>query len=175
MNLQELPVAIRPATLADAPALLDYIAALAREPEIDILLEPEEIQFGVAEEEQFLAGYLEADNSLFLVAELDGRLVGTLSLDGGRFRSVRHCVSLGISVEKHHRNRGVGRALLAEAIAWAGRTGFVKRIELIVAVRNDRAIRLYQRHGFEFEGRKRDAVRRLGLSFDAYLMARLLP
>ncbi len=165
---------VRPAGLADAPALLAYITTLAREPNIDILLEPDEIQFGVPEEEQFLSGYLEADNCLFLVAEAAGQIVGTLSLDGGRFRSVRHVVNLGISVEKNHRNRGVGQALLAEAIAWAERSGFIKRIELIVAVRNDRAIRLYQRLGFEFEGRKRDAVRRLGVSLDAYLMAKLL-
>jgi ribosomal protein S18 acetylase RimI-like enzyme len=166
---------IRQAAVADAPALLAYIQALASEPDIDILLEPNEIQFGVAEEEAFLAGYIESDNSTFLVAEADGRVVGTLSLDGGRFRSVRHCVALGISVARDNRNQGIGSALLAGAIAWAEKAGFIKRIELMVAVHNEPAIRLYLRHGFQFEGRKRDAVRRLGVSFDAYLMARLLP
>lgn len=166
---------VRPAVRTDAPALLAYVTTLAREPDIDILLEPDEIQFGIAEEEEFLNGYAEADNSTFLVAETDGTIVGTLSLDGGRFRSVRHAVALGISVARDHRNQGIGDALMANAVGWAADTGFIKRIELIVAVRNARAIRLYLRHGFEFEGRKRAAVCRLGVNHDAYLMAKVLP
>lgn len=164
---------IRPVTLADAPALLAYIQTLAAEDDIDILIEPDEVQFTVAEEEQFLANYLEADNCLYLVAERAGQIVGTLSLDGGRYRSQRHLVCLGISVAQDQRNQGVGNRLLAEATRWADASGFIRRIELIVSVRNDRAIRLYLRHGFQFEGRKQDAVCRLGVWFDAYLMARI--
>lgn len=165
---------IRIAQPEDAPAALDFIQNLAREDDIDILLEPEEIQLSVADEERFLAGYLETDNSVFLIAELAGRVVGTLSLDGGRYRSLRHVVSLGISVARNYRNRGIGKALLTSAIAWAERTGFIKRIELLVSTRNLRAIGLYLRFGFRFEGVKVDAFRRLGASSDAYLMAKLL-
>ncbi len=170
-----MALVIRPVELTDAAALLAYIQDLAAEPDIDILLEPGEIQFTVEQEAEFLAGYLQADNSLFLVALRDGTIVGSLSLDGGRFRALRHVVTLGISVSREHRNQGIGRALLAAAIAWCRESGIVQRVELQVMVGNVRAIHLYQRFGFEFEGRRRDAVRRLGQSRDTHLMALLLP
>jgi len=169
-----MSLVMRPAQLSDAAELLGYIQELAAEPDIDILLEPGEVNLTLEQEEEFLASYLNADNSLFLVAEWDGRLVGSLSLDGGRFRALRHVVTLGISVRRDYRNRGVGRALLAAGIAWCRQSGIIRRIELQVVVGNERAIRLYRQFGFQVEGRKRQAVCRLGQPRDTLMMALLL-
>lgn len=169
-----MPPVIRSVQLSDAAELLAYIQDLAAEPDIDILLEPGEIDLTLEQEEEFLNNYLSADNSCFLVAEWDGRLVGSLSLDGGRFRALRHVVTLGISVRQDYRNRRVGRALLGAAIAWCRESGIIRRIELQVMVGNERAIRLYRQFGFQEEGRKRQAVRRMGQPRDTLMMALLL-
>jgi RimJ/RimL family protein N-acetyltransferase len=167
--------AIRPATLDDAAALIAYIQELAREPEIDILFEPNEFNATVDEERDWLRHILEADNSTYLVAERDGVLVGTLSAEGGPYRAVRHVVNLGISVRRDHRNQGIGHALLAAALAWAAGTGIVTRVELSVITRNARAIHLYEKFGFQTEGRRIAHVRRLGNYYDTLLMAKRLP
>jgi RimJ/RimL family protein N-acetyltransferase len=165
---------VRPARLEDAGALVTYIRELAAEPDIDILFEPDEFQFTLDEEREFLQSFLDADNSLFLVAEADGRLVGTLSLEGGRFRALRHVVNLGISVHRDYRNRGVGHVLMAAGLDWAAGSGIVRRVELTVAVGNARAIHLYEKFGFVTEGCRRRHLCRLGVVRDSYLMARLL-
>jgi RimJ/RimL family protein N-acetyltransferase len=165
---------IRPAVPTDAAALITYVQELAAEPEIDILFEPGEFQFTVEQEAEFLRGFTESENAIFLVAELGGQIVGCLSAEGGRLRSLRHVVSLGISVQRHYRNQGIGKLLMAAALDWAAATGIVQRIELQVIVRNLRAIHLYRSFGFEIEGTKRNAVCRLGKMYDVHLMAKLL-
>ncbi len=78
-----------------------------------------------------------------------------------------------MSVKQPWRGRGVGRALMTEALAWAPTVG-IKRIELYVYVRNAPAIRLYERFGFETEGRRRGFIREGDEYLDDLVMARLL-
>lgn len=169
-----MALVIRPAQLSDAASVLAYIQELAAEEDIDILLEPGEIDFSLEQEEEFLAGYLNAENSLFLVAENQGEILGTLSLDGGRYRALRHVAVLGISVKRSCRNQGIGQALLAKAIDWCRESRIIRRIELQVMVGNERAIHLYRKFGFKVEGRKHHAVCRFGQPRDTFLMALLL-
>jgi len=48
-----------------------------------------------------------------------------------------------MSVRKEWRNHGIGSRLLAEAIAWAHRTGIITRVELYVYDHNQAAIQMY--------------------------------
>jgi len=51
------------------------------------------------------------------VAEADGKLIGLLTLQGGKRRSDRHAAYLGITVAKGFRNKGVGKALMQAAMS----------------------------------------------------------
>jgi RimJ/RimL family protein N-acetyltransferase len=77
---------------------------------------------------------------------------------------------LGLMVAASHRRRGIGRALLEQAEAWARSAGVIK-LELHVFPWNEPAIRLYEEFGFEREGLRRDHYRRDGTYVDAILMA----
>ncbi len=79
-----------------------------------------------------------------------------------------------MSVGAAWRNQGVGSRLMTEAMAWAKSTEAVTRIELFVYASNHAAIRLYERFGFEIEGRRRQAVRHHGELVDDLIMARLV-
>jgi RimJ/RimL family protein N-acetyltransferase len=57
---------------------------------------------------------------------------------------------------------------------WAVEQG-IHRLELTVMVHNQRAIDLYEKVGFQREGRKRDALLVGGEYVDEYVMGRLLP
>lgn len=165
---------IREARPDDAGQLIAYIQRLIAEPGINIPLTPAEFSLSVEEEREFLAKSAAASNSIFLLAEVDGEIVGQVNCRGGTRQATRHAVTLGMSVRQEWRGQGVGAALMAEAIAWAKQTGIVSRIELQVYTRNEPAIRLYRKFGFEVEGRRRRVIFQDGEYLDDFVMALLL-
>jgi RimJ/RimL family protein N-acetyltransferase len=165
---------IREAQPDDAAAIIVYIQRIAEEPNIDIVLGPGEFNLTVEQEQRILADFAAADNSLFLVAEADEQIVGVLSCRGGQRRAVQHTTTLGMTIARDWRDRGIGKALMARTIAWARQSGVVRRIELHVYERNARARHLYETFGFEIEGRRRRSIFRDGAYHDDLLMALLL-
>ncbi len=175
-NCEKSPVkfTIEEARPSDAGDLIEYVEQLVMEPDINIPLAPGEFNIGIHEEEIILADYAESDNSLFLIARADGRIVGALNCRGGRGKALRHTATLGVSVHKDWRDSGIGTALMEMAIEWARNTNIVKRIELTVYARNERAIHLYEKLGFQLEGCRRKAVCHNGEHIDDLIMALLL-
>ncbi len=165
---------IRAATPDDAAKFMAHIQQLIAEPDINIPLAPDEFKLTLEEERQALANYATADNSIFLVAEVGAELVGQLNCKGGTRQATRHMVTLGMSVGKAWRGQGVGTALMAEAVAWARQTSLVNRIELYVYARNEAAIALYQKFGFEIEGRRRRVIYQNSEYLDDLVMGLLL-
>jgi RimJ/RimL family protein N-acetyltransferase len=167
-------IIIREAQAADAEQLLAHVQRLLHEPVRTAPLAPDEFTLSLEQERQILADYAKTAIAIFLVAEVDGMLVGELTCKGGARQALRHAVSLGMSVRQEWRNRGVGSRLLEQAIAWAQQSGIVTRIELYVYARNQAAIHLYEKFGFEIEGRRRRAIYQDGAYVDDLIMARML-
>jgi len=80
---------------------------------------------------------------------------------------------LGIAVLPEFRGRGIGTALLREALQRARAFGFT-RIELAYRAGNARVAALYERFGFVREGVQRNAVRVDGAYEDLVCMALLV-
>lgn len=115
-------------------------------------------------------------NELVLAAALDDRPVGLAGLHSvGPSVRRRHAMSLGLTVAKAHQGQGVGQALMAALLDYADNWAQVLRIELTVYHDNQRAIRLYERHGFAPEGRLKAYALRNGVFEDVLAMARLHP
>ena len=169
-----MTVRIREARPEDAEQLIAYVQEIAAEPGLHIILQAGEFDMTVERERKFLQDCADADNSLFLLAEAAGKIIGALTCVGGHRRAIRHMTKLGITVAKGWRGQGIGTAMMEQAIAWAKDSGIVTRIELAVFARNERAVRLYERLGFEREGLCRKAVFREGQYFDNLIMALLL-
>ena len=108
-----------------------------------------------------------------LVAVLDGEVVGTIGLHVSPRPRRQHTADLGMAVDEAFQGRGIGSALLAAAVDLADQWLNIHRIELTVKCSNAHAIRLYERHGFEIEGRLRDYAFTAGSYDDAFTMARL--
>jgi RimJ/RimL family protein N-acetyltransferase len=165
---------VREGRPGDAEQMIAYVNRIAEEPGIAIGLSPGEFQLTIEQEQQFIADRSAEDNSLFLVAEAEGQVIGVLTMRGGARRALRHEAVLGITVARDWRGRGVGNALMAHAVDWARRSGVITRIELQVFTSNQTAIHLYKNYGFEIEGCRRKAVFRDGVYHDDYVMALLL-
>jgi RimJ/RimL family protein N-acetyltransferase len=112
---------------------------------------------------------LDSDTGATFLAELDGQVVGILG--------VSVCfglADLGMMVLEGHRGQGIGRALLEACIDWARGAGAHKVI-LQVWPHNAPAIALYERLGFQHEGRRvRHFRRRNGELWDALEMGLVL-
>lgn len=113
-----------------------------------------------------------APGSTRLVAVLDGQIVGNAGLNRLAGRRV-HVGQIGMGVHDDFTGRGIGSALLAALIDAADNWLAIKRVELTVYVDNAPAIRLYEKFGFETEGRLRAFAFRNGDYVDAFTMARL--
>ena len=151
-DLDRVGVNIREARAADAARIIAYLQGLAEEPDINIPAAPGEFDIAVEEEEEFIRGHAEADNSILIVAEAGEQIIGVMNITGGQRKAMRHGGRLGISVHRDWRGRGIGGRMLEEAIGWARGTGVLTRIQLEVYARNVDAVRLYERLGFRIEG-----------------------
>lgn len=166
-------ITVREAKPGDARALVAHLKELAAEPGINIPLRPDELTITVDEEREMLEDFAMSARAIMLVAEAEGEIVGELSLKAiSPRRAVQHVGTLGMSVKLPWRRRGVGRALMTDAIAWAPTAG-ISRIELYVYARNEPAIKLYESFGFEVEGRRRRFIREGDEFLDDLVMARL--
>ena len=169
-----MEVKIREAAPSDAEQIIAYVNRLSEEPDSNIEISPGEFNRTVEEEAVFLAEFARSENSVFLIAEVDNQIVGVLNCKGNTRMAIRHAVTLGMSVDQDWRRQGIGSQLMAKAITWAKNTNIVSRIELAVFARNKKAIALYQKFGFKFEGKREKAILRNGEYLDGLIMALLL-
>ena len=86
-----------------------------------------------------------------LVAGLDGRAVGTVSMGGHGFQRPGSLRLFALDVGPDFRRGGVGRALVRAVEATASRRG-LEEVNLEVAIDNEDAIRLYERLGYRRHG-----------------------
>lgn len=103
----------------------------------------------------------------FIVAESGGQVVGYIVVRRESVRRKRAELPT-FAVREDLRGRGIGSALLSQALDYLGRAG-VRRIALQVSVRNPGARRLYEKFGFKVE---RSLTNYYGNAEDALLMAR---
>lgn len=110
-----------------------------------------------------------------LVAVADGIVVGHLGIHPAYRPRRAYAAVLGMAVHDAWAGRGIGSSLLQHALALADDWLNLLRLELIVFVDNEAAIRLYRKHGFVIEGTHRAFALRKGTFVDTYTMARLHP
>ncbi len=114
------------------------------------------------------------DRLVTLVADEGGEIVGYTTLVLGKSKKFQGNVYLvSAAVCESMRGRGIGTKLFNEAERYA-RTRSARRIELDVFARNEGAVKLYERLGYEVEGRKRKAVSSPMGDDDLIFMAKLL-
>ncbi len=151
--------ALRRSDIAELVRLTDEVAAegrwIAREAPIDREATRSDLE-----------GALDAEYAATFVATVDDRPVGYLTMRlaaGG-------VADFGMLLREDVRGRGLGRALLEEALAWARGVG-AHKVALQLWPGNEAAHRLYRRAGFVEEGRlRRHYRRRDGSLWDALIM-----
>lgn len=170
--MEEEALKIRLPDSGDAPAAMEFVNSLVGE-DVKVLhnktnsLEEEERWLG----EQLAA--IAAGNEILYFAFAGEKLVGSAEIKRGRGKSA-HVGTVGISVAKGWRGRGLGTELL-EKILLAGRSELGLRIAtLTVFANNLPAINLYRKAGFVEEGRLKGHIIHKGAPVNQLQMSKEL-
>lgn len=111
-------------------------------------------------------------NSVFLLAEADGKIVGFARCKGNKLSRFKHKAEFGICILKKYWGYGIGKALLENILIWADTHG-VRKIALNVVETNSNAIKLYESFGFVEEGLLiNDRIHRDGSYYNTVIMGR---
>ncbi len=151
------PIVIRTAGPADARAVRDFQLRVFADSEY-MIHRPEEYQRSVRDEKRILRAKFESPNQLYLAAEDGGAMVALLTSRVDLRQRVSHTIYMGLAVEREWRGKRLGEALMRVFIGWAHSVDGLRRIELNVTDGNAPAQRLYQKLGFEEEGRRKGAI-----------------
>ncbi len=165
----QMQITIRHAEPADAPALRDLYAMPNAQAGTLQLPYP---TLGVWQK-RLESGSVVA--LVALVAEVDGLLVGQLSLHMEPNPRRKHVACIGMGVRDDWAGKGVGSALLGAALEMADNWLNLQRVELTVYTDNQGALALYRKFGFVEEGLARGYAFRQGEYVDALYMARIRP
>jgi len=163
---------IREITENDAHSFLDLCKQLDRETKF-MLLEPDERLTTSSEQKEQIKEILSADNQTIFIAESAGRLVGYLEVSGEKYRRNRHSAHVVIGILQTFTGQELATSLFSELETWV-HVHDVHRLELTVMCHNEKAVRLYQKVGFEIEGTKRRSLCVNGTYIDEYYMAKLI-
>lgn len=150
---------IRPAEINDAKGCLECFLQLTQETDFLLYTRAEAEIYDVAAETVFIASHLDHPGHLFLVADVEGEIVGSLTLQQHKFRKQHHIAMLGIAVLHKYWNMGIGRRLLTAAIRWVEEHPVIAVIYFEVLSTNERAIQLYRNFNFTEHGRIPQGIR----------------
>jgi L-amino acid N-acyltransferase YncA len=100
-----------------------------------------------------------------LVAEIDGRVVGTYYVRPNQPGRGDHVANAGYIVAAHARGKGIASALCAHSLDTARKLGFRAMQFNFVVSTNTAALRVWEKHGFALVGRVPDGFRHDALGY----------
>ena len=163
-------ITLRKASIDDAETIVDAINQVAAEE--DCLLWDKTV-YNVEFERNHITRSNRTENTLILVAQIDGQFVGASELKIGEFRKNKHTAELGIILLKEFRRLGAGSSLIEEMLKWAIEKG-IEKVCLSVFSTNIDAIALYEKSGFKVEAVKKKQIKIDRDYVDEILMAKFL-
>lgn len=159
-------VSLRAASTEDASGVHDLIDTVARERR---WLLNTEAYWSVAAQRQTLLNIRQSGGVTLIAVAGEGEVVGWLELSRPVTDLTRHTATLGVSLLPSYRNAGLGTALMRSA-EQAGRERGIEKLELTVRSTNTRAVALYERLGWQLEGRAVRAFKQEGVYEDRLYM-----
>ncbi|WMX15341.1 MULTISPECIES: GNAT family N-acetyltransferase [unclassified Aureispira] len=146
---------VREATLQDALPLNDLVARIFGSSD-QVLTSLEEFEASGTLQAQLkrIQHFSEAIGKCIFVAEIDRQLVGTIDFWNGYRKRIEHTGEFGMGVLAEYRDQGIGACLIQVLLKWASANPVIEKVKLGVFATNLRAIHLYEKMGFEEEGRR---------------------
>lgn len=144
-------IIIRKTITEDAEKMVQYKTIIGGESDF-LTFGENEIEITTKKEQQSIESINNKDNSIMVVALLDGEIAGSIVFRGGERNRTKHVGEMGVTVRKQYWGLGIGSFLLQFLIEWAKETGIARKINLRVRTDNENAIKLYKKYDFREEG-----------------------
>lgn len=146
-----MEIKIEKAAPEDAEALLEYLKIVGGETE-NLTFGPEGIPTPLAAEREYLPSLLHSTTSVMFVAKRGDEIVGNASFSGMTKERLKHRGELSVCVKRAAWGQGIGSRLMDAILDFAKHTAQVEIVSLEVRSDNTRAIKLYEKYGFEKMG-----------------------
>lgn len=162
---------IRPIEISDAEQFLSLINTTDAETPF-LLYEAGERKTTVKEQADIIKKGIKEGTLVFVLEDAE-HLLGFVY--GGVFsvNRRRHCMHVAIAILQDFTGQGWGTKLMEKLESAAVKQG-ISRLELSVSVNNKKAIALYQKLGFELEGKRKGSFLIDGALEDDYMMAKII-
>lgn len=172
--MSEVEITLREAIPEDAEKLLQLSKQVSLE--TDFLIMDER---GMNLSSELLAGELaaiyESESNYLLLAFADQEVIGAASIRASDEERIAHIGEVGVFIAKEYWGMGLGTLLMEELIDFANESSIIARLELTVQSRNQAAVHLYEKIGFETEGLlKRGAKSLQGEYLEVRLMSLMI-
>ena len=154
----------------DAAEMLAYLRQIGGETD-NLTFGKEGLSLTVEQEQEHFRSMEHSSNSVMFLAKLDGRIAGTCGFSAPARERLKHRGEMNISVLKSAWGLGIGTKLMEAVIDFARNTAHAEIIFLEVRSDNHRAIRLYEKFGFEKTGVARGVMKIDGKLIDCDLMS----
>ncbi|MGT2926796.1 GNAT family N-acetyltransferase [Streptococcus cuniculipharyngis] len=172
--MAEVEVIFAEAQPSDASALLALLNHIGYESDF-MTLDEAGILMTLEQMTDFIRQRQESINQVCLLAKVADEVIGVLNVTSDFHERIKHIGDIFIGIRKDYWNQGIGQILMEEAIIWAEKSGVIRRLELTVQKRNQRAVHVYEKFGFVIEGvRPRGAKARDGQFLDVYMMGKMI-
>ncbi|SHF79093.1 GNAT family N-acetyltransferase [Dysgonomonas macrotermitis] len=149
---------VRGARIEDAAELVAVVKEYVEESEF-IPYEKDEFSLSVEDEQKWIQSFLDRPNSLLLLAEINGHIVGNISVNGIERKMMSHTACIGIGMLKEYRGTGIGSALVDMVVKWAKANPLLEILWLETYDSNVQGHKLYIKYGFEEVGRHPNFVK----------------
>lgn len=151
LKINNESVIIRRAVKPDAKSLIEYLNLIGGESDF-LTFGAGEYPKTIEQIEEFIENASKKDNALFIIAEINGKIIGNLNFSAGLSPRITHVGEFGVSVLKKYWGNGIGEELIKYLIEWSKKSGIIRKINLRVRTDNTPGINLYKKLGFSQEG-----------------------
>lgn len=166
-------ILLRHVEVSDTEEVIRFVHGFVYDSEF-VPLSEGEFNPTLEEETAILQNYIDRDNSLFLVAECDGKIIGNINIDGNQRRIMKHTAVFGMGMHREWQNSGLGTLILRAAIDWARDQSELELLFLQVYAENEAGLALYRKTGFVEHGRMPKMFKQNGRYHDEISMHLLL-
>ena len=166
-------IVIREPQLEDAESIVSFYNFVGGETTF-LSFEKVEYPLNVEEQREAISSINNHPACIMLLAMDGGEIAGIGTIHSGNKIKSRHQGELGIVVAKKYHGLGIGKELMNNLIEFCRNNGVTTRIQLDTRCDNEVAVSVYEKLGFEIEGRLPNTTLIDGTYYDLYVMGLML-
>ncbi len=159
---------LRKPIIEDAKSIIEYLNKVGGESD-NLLFGKDEFHLTEEQEMEYINKVNKDTNALMILGLINNEIVGIAQVYGSNRKRIVHNSEIAISVRKKYWSVGIGSAIMSELIRFARESG-KKNISLGVKANNQKALKLYEKFGFQKIGIHKDYFNINGTYHDKILM-----